>query len=183
MDVLKFAEGEPVPPPFQVSIPLDGVRFELLGDEGTPFIVIYLPDMTNEEAQKIRLSPIESAYIAESYFWLGLINFDGMIFELQFSPMEYFVRYGHFSADFFVKNRLARVLGVDSASGEIIVLRCVTFSSKFCKSARFSFDNFEPMVGYDLVYNGDFLKKWRQFNIEQLWNKAQKTGTFHDNWL
>ena len=183
MSFLKFAEGEPVPPLFQLSTPLNASRFELLGDGNLPFIVLYLSGMTSDEAKKIRLSQIESAYTAESYFWFGLIKIDEMIFELQFSPMEFFVHYGHFSVELFKDNQLVRILGVDSDSMKLIVIRCMTYPPKFSESIRSTFEGFEPFIGYDVAYNNRFLNTWRQFSVEKLWQKAEKTGFFHDTFL
>ena len=183
MSILKLAEGEPAPPLFQLSTPLDASRFELLGDEGCPFIVLYLPSMTYDEAEKIRSSQIESAYIAESYFWFGLIKIDEMVFELQFSPMEFFSHHGHFSVEIFNDSQLVRILGIDSASMKLDVLRCMTYPPKFSESIRPTFDKFRPVVGYDVVYNNRFLNAWRQFSTKELWHKAEKTGVFSDTFL
>jgi hypothetical protein len=181
VNILKFAEGEQVPSLFQVSIPLDASLFELL-DGGTPFIVIYIPDMTLEETQKIRSSPIESGYIKEKYFWLGMIKVDDMIFELQFSPSEHFRKYSDFSINFFDDSKIVRVLGIDSSTSELNVLRCMTYPLKFSESLRSTFDGLTSLVGYDLVYE-QFLEKQRQLSVEELWEKAKKSGAFVETFL
>jgi hypothetical protein len=158
-----------------------GTSFNLLED-GRPFIVTYLWDITEEEVWHIGEGKIKTAYWREHCYWLGLIKMGEMLQQLVFDPMVQVLNYQRFSGDLFRENRLVNFVGIDSRDMRVKALRAATYPWKFLASLHEAFKQFQPRANYTSDYRG-LIKKFDQLPLPLLWEFFTPGGYFGEKRL
>jgi hypothetical protein len=175
--MLALARNQKAPEDFfGVAYHSDGTAFNLT-EEGRPFFVINLRQMSEEEAELINSSKIESVYWSEGGFWLGVLKMGEMLQQLAFDPMQHFRGYGDFSPDLFSENRLATFVGIDAESKIIRALRVATYPHQFRVSLYQAFQDFQPREDYTEVYS-QLIWKFDQLPLSTLWKNFTPSGYF-----
>jgi hypothetical protein len=154
----------------------DGAAFTLLED-GQPFIAFYLRNMTEEEAEHIGGSKIESSFWYGYGFWLGMLKIGKILQDLSFDPMVHYQNYRSFSPDLFRENRSVTIIGVDTAKMTIKTLRAATYPWKFLESLQIAFDKFIPHVDYSNLYQ-ELNNEFDRLPLQLLWNQFIPGGCF-----
>jgi hypothetical protein len=179
MTMLKLIVGQEVPRCFwrkNAAPAHDGSAFDL-AEDGTPFIFVYLREMTREEAWYISEYKFDSAYWHSHGFWLGMLKIGEMLLQLSFDPMVHYLNYGSFSPDLFQENRVVTFVGIDAADMTIKALRAATYPWKFLESLHAAFGEFSPHDGYSSRYKG-VIEEFNQQPIWLCWEKLTPGGFF-----
>jgi hypothetical protein len=174
--ILALMIDEVVPAPFNKATQTDGAVFEL-GVTGRAVICLYLTDMGETDVETISCLSLETAYYSRGTFWVGILKVGNLLVELSFDPMKHFLAYGSFSADFFRTNRLVTILGVDTATMILKVIRVGSYPHKFLDSLYLTFANFKPSEWYSEFYDY-FLNRISSYSLETLWDNFERAGTF-----
>jgi hypothetical protein len=158
------------------GIGVNGASFNI-AEDGQPFIITYLQNMTEEEVEHIGGRQIESAYWSGGSFWLGLLKIGEMLQEITFDPMVHFLHYQCFSPFMFRENRLVTFVGIDSADMTIKVLRTTMYPWKFLDSLFEAFRDFYPRDDYTIVYQR-LIRKFDRLPLTTLWENFMPGGYF-----
>ena len=181
--MLILSVGDIVPKPFlHHPPPKDGACFNL-SDDGTPFISIYLHQMVQAEQDLINDAPIEARYFSVDGFWMGMLKFERMFQEITFDPMLHFKGYGSFCCrELFRHNRLVTIMGIESSSMEIKVMRAATYPWRFLESLYNTFEHFTPSSEYSKMYK-EMVKTLHVHEISLLWGRFTPAGYFGESVL
>lgn len=158
--------------PFDGPIPVGGEMAVLeLAEGGGFYLLVYLPDMADSEAEHLRKGKMRFRIIRQGDFVHTLVGFGPMQFELPFNP----ARYSEDRLPDLLKSNMVTVVGVDSRSTLVRALRYVNLPLKLweiykrCWAALLG--GLISSTDYELWVDG-----LMQYSLDELWERAEYVG-------